>query len=197
MKMKISILADDRTLDPGRFRTGHGLAALLQAAGRRILLDTGGSDVFEANAERLAIDLTNVDYVFLSHGHADHTGGLPAFLQINEQAKVIVSSEAVNGNFYSRKGALHSITAKKWPLEMMEGRTLFIEETQWFPEGFGVIAAIPQNHPLPKGDRDLLVMKDGSLFPDTFGHEMALYADGLLFTGCAHSGLENILEACP
>ncbi|MBO4758255.1 MAG: MBL fold metallo-hydrolase, partial [Bacteroidales bacterium] len=53
------------------------------------------------------------------------------------------------------------------------------------------------NHPLPKGNRNLLVRKDGEYCPDTFGHEMALYVDGLLFTGCAHNGLENILEACP
>ena len=33
--------------------------------------------------------------------------------------------------------------------------------------------------------------------PDDFRHELAFYADGLLFTGCAHSGLENILAACP
>jgi 7,8-dihydropterin-6-yl-methyl-4-(beta-D-ribofuranosyl)aminobenzene 5'-phosphate synthase len=26
---------------------------------------------------------------------------------------------------------------------------------------------------------------------------MAFYVDGLLYTGCAHNGLENILEACP
>jgi 7,8-dihydropterin-6-yl-methyl-4-(beta-D-ribofuranosyl)aminobenzene 5'-phosphate synthase len=26
---------------------------------------------------------------------------------------------------------------------------------------------------------------------------LALYVDGVLFTGCAHSGLENILAACP
>ena len=33
--------------------------------------------------------------------------------------------------------------------------------------------------------------------PDDFRHELALWADGLLFTGCAHNGLENILAACP
>ena len=32
---------------------------------------------------------------------------------------------------------------------------------------------------------------------DDFRHELVLYVDGLLFTGCAHSGLENILSACP
>lgn len=194
--MKITVLVDNKTLDSGRFRTEHGLAVLLQAAGRQILLDTGASDAFIANAEQLGIDLADIDYVFLSHGHADHTGGLPAFLQVNEKAKVIVSPAAVIGSFFSTKGALHSITAN-WPLERMEGRTIYIEETQELADGLGVIAAIPRNHPLPKGNRNLLVGKDGKYCPDTFGHEMALYVDGLLFTGCAHNGLENILEACP
>ena len=54
---------------------------------------------------------------------ADHTGGLPAFLQVNEKAKVIVSPAAVSGSFFSTRGALHSITAN-WPLERMEGRTM-------------------------------------------------------------------------
>jgi len=194
--VKSTILVDNRTLDSGRFRTEHGLAVLLQTAGRQILLDTGASDAFIANAEQLGIGLADIDYVFLSHGHADHTGGLPAFLQVNEKAKVIVSPAAVSGSFFSTKGALHSITAN-WPLERMEGRTIYIEETQELADGLGVIAAIPRNHPLPKGNRNLLVRKDGEYCPDTFGHEMALYVDGLLFTGCAHNGLENILDACP
>ena len=194
--MKVCILADNRTLDSKRFRAEHSLAVLLQTADKQFLLDTGASDAFIANAEQLGIDLSTVDYVFLSHGHADHTGGLSAFLQVNIKAKVIVSPAAVSGSFFSSKGALHSITAN-WPLEQMEGRTTYIEETQEFSEGIGVIAAIPQNHPLPKGDRNLLVGKDGKYCPDTFGHEIALFVDGFLFTGCAHNGLENILEACP
>ena len=194
--MRISILADNRALEPERFRTEHGLAVLLQTADKQILLDTGASDAFLLNAEQMGIDLSAVDYVFLSHGHADHTGGLSAFLQVNKKAKVIVSAAAVRGSFYSNKVVLHSITAR-WPLEEMEGRTMYIGQTEELPEGMGVIASISQNHPLPKGDRNLLIKKHGKYYPDTFDHEMALYADGFLFTGCSHNGLENILDACP
>lgn len=194
--MRIRILSDNRTLTPRRFRTEHGLAVLLQTAGKQILLDTGASDAFLLNAEQMGIDLSAVDYVFLSHGHADHTGGLSAFLQVNKKAKVLVSASAVSGSFFSSKGVLHSITVR-WPKEEMEGRTKYIGQTEELPDGGGVIASIPQDHPLPKGDRNLLVKKDGCYYPDTFNHEMALYVGGFLFTGCAHNGLENILDACP
>ena len=51
---------------------------------------------------------------------------------------------------------------------------------------------------MPKGNRNLYVQDaDGDYIHDDFRHELALYVDGLLFTGCAHSGLENILAACP
>ena len=50
---------------------------------------------------------------------------------------------------------------------------------------------------MPKGNQNLYVQDaNGSYIHDDFRHELALYIDGLLFTGCAHSGLENILSAC-
>ena len=61
-----------------------------------------------------------------------------------------------------------------------------------------VIAHIPQIHSMPKGNQNLYVQDaHGDYIHDDFRHELALYIDGLLFTGCAHSGLENILAACP
>ena len=51
---------------------------------------------------------------------------------------------------------------------------------------------------MPKGNQNLYVQDDdGAYIHDDFRHELALYVDGLLFTGCAHSGLENMLAACP
>jgi 7,8-dihydropterin-6-yl-methyl-4-(beta-D-ribofuranosyl)aminobenzene 5'-phosphate synthase len=51
---------------------------------------------------------------------------------------------------------------------------------------------------MPKGNVNLYVQDaNGDYIHDDFRHELALYVNGLLFTGCAHSGLENILAACP
>ncbi len=55
--------------------------------------DTGASDLFIRNARLLHIDLQKVDYLILSHGHSDHTGGLRHFLELNKQATVVCKRE--------------------------------------------------------------------------------------------------------
>ena len=148
------------------------------------------------NADQLGIDLGDVDYVFISHGHSDHAGGLRYFLEHNQKARVIVSPNAMSGKFFSKRGNLHSITTE-WP-EIDDDRLILIDKTCEIAEGLHVIAHIPQIHPMPKGNQNLYVQDaNGDFIHDDFRHELALYVDGLLFTGCAHSGLENILSACP
>ena len=168
--MKWTVISDNRTCND-LLQTEHGLSILLETEHHRILLDTGASDVFIRNAEKMGIDLSTVDYVFISHGHSDHAGGLKHFMEINDKAKVIVSPDALKEKFYSKRRYLHSIF---------------------------ILAHIPQIHPMPEGNLHLFVENsDGSYVFDDFRHELALYTGGLLFTGCAHSGLENILAACP
>lgn len=193
--MKWTVLVDNRTNNP-TLQTEHGLSIFLETERYRILLDTGASDIFIRNAERLGIDLSTVDYVFISHGHSDHAGGLKHFIVINKKAKIIVSPDALNGKFFSKRRCLHSITTA-WP-EIPSERLLPIEQSGWIADDLYVIARIPQVHPIPKGNQYLFAQNaDGTYIPDDFRHELALYTDGLLFTGCAHSGLENILAATP
>ena len=75
MRMRWTVLSDNRTSDPA-FETEHGLSILLETEKHNILLDTGASGMFIRNAERLGKDFSRVDYVFVSHGHSDHAGGL-------------------------------------------------------------------------------------------------------------------------
>ena len=217
--MKWTVLVDNRTNDSG-LGTEHGLSILLETTNEReqceaciniaerggvrrsqterykILLDTGASDVFIRNAELLGIDLSDVDYVFISHGHSDHAGGLRYFMEINKTAKVIVSPEAISGKYFSKRGNLHSITAE-WPV-IPDDRLIMVSESCKIDNSLQVIARIPQTNPIPKANQNLFVQDaNGHHIHDDFRHELLLYVDGLLFTGCAHSGLENILAACP
>ena len=84
--MKWTVLSDNRSND-NRLSTEHGLSILLETEKHRILLDTGASDAFIRNAELLGVDLKSVDYVFISHGHSDHAGGL--CLPIRQNGKTV------------------------------------------------------------------------------------------------------------
>ena len=193
--MKWTVLSDNRSCD-GSLETEHGLSILLETNQHRILLDTGASDVFIRNAKTIGIDLSTVDYVFISHGHSDHAGGLRHFMSINDHAKVIVSPYAISGKFYSKRHYFHSITTR-WP-EVIQERLIFVDDSCDIDKDLYIIAHIPQIHPMPQGNQHLFVEDtDGSYVNDDFRHELALYTNGLLFTGCTHSGLENILSACP
>ncbi|HJC25438.1 MAG TPA: MBL fold metallo-hydrolase [Candidatus Eisenbergiella merdavium] len=76
--MKLTILTEN-TVNRRGFLAEHGLSVLVEAAGRRILFDTGQSGVYLHNAKRLGTALDGLDGIVLSHGHYDHTGGLEEF----------------------------------------------------------------------------------------------------------------------
>lgn len=74
--MKLTVLCDNNTLIDRYYLAEPALSFYIEDAGKRILFDTGYSDVFKLNAEKMGIDLTRLDAVVLSHKHNDHTGGL-------------------------------------------------------------------------------------------------------------------------
>ena len=125
--MKWTVLSDNRSYDCC-LSTEHGLSILLTTDQHKILLDTGASDLFIRNAELLGIDLSDVDYVFISHGHSDHAGGLRYFMEHNQKAKVIVSPDAMGGKFFSKRGNLHNITTE-WP-EIDDDRLIYLRFIQ-------------------------------------------------------------------
>lgn len=191
--MILTVLADDRTQDAG-YEVEHGLSVHLDTGKFKVLLDTGASDVFLRNANVMGIDLADVDYVFISHGHRDHAGGLGHFLQKNEKAEVIVASKALRGAFHSSRRGMHDISPE-WPNELFQGRVITVDGNMEVA-GMKIISDIGHEHPLPKADNCLYMADAGGAYVhDDFRHELALQVGGLLFTGCAHNGLMNILDA--
>ena len=68
-----------------------GYSILIEGAGKTILFDTGTNPkIFRENFEKMKLDASNIDEVFISHEHGDHFGGLHEFLSLNKEVKVVV-----------------------------------------------------------------------------------------------------------
>ena len=81
--MRVTVLMENST-PSSRLAARHGLALWVEAAGKRILFDMGPDAAFLTNAEELGVDVATADAAVLSHGHADHGGGLGTYLAVTD-----------------------------------------------------------------------------------------------------------------
>jgi len=86
--LRLTVIYNNIPFD-NRLRTGWGFSCLIEGTEQTILFDTGGEgSILLGNMKRMNIDPMAVDMVFLSHIHADHTGGLEALLKKNPHVTV-------------------------------------------------------------------------------------------------------------
>jgi len=196
-KNQITILYDAFGADQSMTKD-WGFSALVEIAGKRILFDTGdNADIFAANVKAKGIDLTKLDFVILSHRHADHMAGLSYVLSVNPTVKIYAPKEgfgifgsSLPSSFYRKDEALPAEMryfdgkppevmkfGAAWPNARLE----LIDQTTEIAPGITLIALISD---LP-GTKEL---KELSLAANT--------PDGLiLVVGCSHPGIERIVEA--
>ncbi len=193
--MKIITLADNRTQTES-LETEHGLSLYIETDdNQKILYDTGQTDLFVRNAQKLGVDLEAIDRVVISHGHYDHIGGLVAFLKINKTAKVYMNESLFDYQYFSVKNGVKKMNGfTPELLEYCERFVLLNKNIQFDKTSF--ITDISHTYPTPKGNRILYRQKDDIEELDDFSHELILVVDtakGLcIFTGCGHNGVLNI-----
>ncbi|HEY62318.1 MAG TPA: MBL fold metallo-hydrolase [Anaerolineae bacterium] len=89
--MKVTIIYDNTAFRKD-LQSDWGFSALVEGEDiPKILFDTGANgDILLSNMEKLNINPASIDEVFISHAHADHTGGLTKFLEVNQKVKIII-----------------------------------------------------------------------------------------------------------
>jgi len=196
--MKLTTLIENKRVD-NRVQCEHGLSFLLQINGLQILFDTGQSDKLISNAQQLNIQLEDIDYVILSHGHYDHTGGLPAFLNINSKAKVIIHPLAFKQRFSrSTKMIKENGIAWRHKMEQYAHRLLFIDEDIELADQVWILTNIKAQKGFEVINERLVCKAADQYVPDVFSDELILVAkdnaNPIVICGCAHTGIVNILH---
>lgn len=175
----------------------HGLSYYIETKQHKLLVDTGASDKFMENAKHLGIDLTDVDSVYLSHGHYDHAGGIMAFAKLNPDAKIYLQKNA--GKPY------YHIEPKVEKYIGIDPEILNLKQVEWingdkkFDEELEIFSDVKGRKLWPKGNLILKSKEEEGYAQDEFDHEQYLVVScegkKILISGCAHNGILNILDA--
>ncbi|MBN1603183.1 MAG: MBL fold metallo-hydrolase [Chitinispirillaceae bacterium] len=198
--LSIKILVDNKSGNE-MLHSEHGLSFWIEADERRIVFDTGKSDILIGNAEVLGIDLRTAGTMILSHGHYDHTGGVAAVRGLNPEISVYCHP----GIFIPRYS--RQTDGKMKPIGINENASnelhKMIDRIHWINEPFYLSDDIGITGPIPR----LSDFEDtgGSFFldpeaqrPDPISDDLALWfktTKGIVVvTGCCHSGIVNTLE---
>jgi 7,8-dihydropterin-6-yl-methyl-4-(beta-D-ribofuranosyl)aminobenzene 5'-phosphate synthase len=196
-KAQITILYDAFGKDSS-MKKGWGYAALVEYGGKRILFDSGNNpEILAQNAKAKDVDLSNLDFVVMSHRHGDHMGGLAYLLKVNPKVKIYAPKEGLASMaptcrvpfiariLLCRRNS--AITAVPPPDIMRFG-------SAWPGANFQLV------------DKTIEIASDIhliSLVSDKPGtlelHELSLAIntpDGMvLVVGCSHPGIDKIVEA--
>ncbi|ADG92724.1 metal dependent hydrolase [Arcobacter nitrofigilis DSM 7299] len=196
--MNITVLSENLKCDLKDLKNEHGLSLYIEMDNHHLLFDTGRSDNFIKNAEKLGIPLEKIEYVIISHAHQDHIGGLINFLRINKKAKIYMKKQVFEEYYFSFMGFKKNISVNKNLFLEYSNRICFINSFTEIVKEIYLFPKIDKNAAMPSGNKLLYLKKGSTLVQDSFEHELVMVikeSNGIsVFTGCGHSGVVNIVK---
>lgn len=183
--MKLTILTEN--LAGSYFQAEHGLSYLIEIDGKKILFDTGHSDIFLKNATKMGFNIhKEVDTVVLSHGHWDHCFGL----QYLDNKTVITHPRTLD-----RMLATDEFKAVRLNMSAKDLEDKFTLKPTRAPlnvtENLIFLGEIPRLNDFEQtgfSNENEDNIPDDSALAAISGHKL------VIITGCSHSGISNIIE---
>ncbi len=203
MDFKITTLIEDNPSDDVRLYNEHGLSLYMVINGMKILFDTGKSGDFIKNAELLEIDLNNLDYVVLSHGHYDHTGGFKTLVDtVKNSYTLVVGKDFFNSKYGLLEGNTYKYLGNSFDKEYIHENNIKItyinEDIFYITENIIIFTNFKRTNDFELPNKRFQIKQEDKYSLDNFTDEIVLAVKcekGLLvILGCSHVGIVNILE---
>lgn len=187
----------------------HGFSMLVRVfSGEKacsILFDTGTSpEGVVENAARMEIDLGEVSYVVLSHGHYDHFGGLKGAVKtINKKDLPIIAHENMmkRRGTANSKGEIREYSTLPKIEELYPAKFVYNKEPMLIAKDYACVTGeIPRKVDFEKGLLQNRIFSDGSWQPDHLildDRTLVLNVKGkglVVISGCAHAGIINTIR---
>ena len=202
---KISVLCENTAGGVMGITGEHGFSALIEKNGEKILFDTGQGRSLQNNAKFLQVDLSRIQEVVLSHGHYDHTGGLPAVLYPPRLVNVTAHPKIFENKYaeYPLPGGKTNIfIGLGYSYEYLT-RGLFANfdlQTEFceLKPGIYYSGQVPRETDFEQPDPHLKLEKQDGTETDPVEDDISLLIETdngpVVLLGCAHAGMVNILN---
>ena len=204
-KTTFTVLCENTAWRPMGITGEHGFSAVIEQEEQRILFDTGQGMSLAHNAQVLGIRLANIETVVLSHGHYDHTGGLPAVLypprgvQVIAHPDIFTEKFAVLDNPGAKRNVFIGIKYSRQYLEATLGAQFNLKrEFGEIVPGIYFSGEVPRETAFEHPDKRLKVQRDGKLVDDPLLDDASLLIETdegpVVLLGCAHAGVVNVMN---
>jgi 7,8-dihydropterin-6-yl-methyl-4-(beta-D-ribofuranosyl)aminobenzene 5'-phosphate synthase len=202
MTTRLTILCENSAGVPFGVIGEHGFSCFIETAEGNYLFDTGQGFGIIRNSLALNKDLKNIKAIMVSHGHYDHTGGLPAVLQLKGETEIFAHPDIFSDRTWVTGGRAHfvGIPYRRSYLESLGARFHLRSDFSQVGPAIFLSGEIPRRNAFEKGDPNMtaLLQDGGIIHPDPLKDDLSLIIDtekGLvLVLGCAHAGMINIIE---
>lgn len=200
---KAITLIENNPDDNNTLLSEHGLSIYIEVDEMKILFDTGKSGDFINNAEKLNVDLSNIDYLLLSHGHYDHSGGFKILVdRIGSPFKIIVGEGFFNEKYKLMDNNTYRYNGNPFDEDYINKNNISVsyvkDDVFYINENIMIFSNFKRNNDFEIQNKFFRIKKNEEFILDNFSDEIVLAVkknEGLMIIlGCSHVGVVNILE---